>query len=82
MTWTAHVGRTVERCKMHEAFWLGRYHLGDLGTDPRLLFKMYLKEKKGYEDEDWIYLAQGRIKRWIPVKPVTNFRFREWHEMS
>jgi hypothetical protein len=71
-TWIGHVGRTSGGTHGARSILIGKAPLGDLGTDTTLLLKCILK-KNGYEDEVWIYLAQGRIKRWVPVKPVMNF---------
>jgi hypothetical protein len=43
--------------------------------------KMGLKEM-GWEDMDWIHLAQDRDQRWAIVNTVMNFGFRKKHGIS
>jgi hypothetical protein len=49
----------------------GRDHLGDLGIH-RIILKWILKEI-GYEDVDWIQLAQDRIEWQAVVNIIMNW---------
>jgi hypothetical protein len=40
-----------------------------------IAIKMHLKEN-GYQDADWIYLAEGKLKRWVLVKSVMNLQIQ------
>jgi hypothetical protein len=72
MRWAGHVAVWGKR-EVHIGYWWGDLregdHLGDTGTDGRIL-KLILK--KGDGGMDWIKLAQDRDKWWALVNVVMN----------
>jgi hypothetical protein len=59
---------------MRSKFWFeslnGRYHSKDLGLDVRIL--KWIKREIGFEDVNWIHLAQDRDRRQAVVNTVMN----------
>jgi hypothetical protein len=66
----------MEELRNHAKFWSGilkgRDHSDGLGVDGSIILRWILRI--GYEDMDWVHVAQNKDKWWNLVNTIMNLR--------